>query len=412
MGQEIEKCTCLRKGIIDDVITADLNNNNLSTLKEGNHVTFADQKKTKPRVSKLKIFQGLINFNFMNNNSNNKKPEVTIQKIYKGYLYRKNFPELKSRMIQEEEIYISSLKKEYISTIIQSSLKLYKDKTKDEKIQKFYTENDNDIEKFKTADKPQNLKLYSTKLLRKIYDGCPSIYIGQTDISYEQYGEGTLYTTLGVMYKGTWVRGEFTGWGQYVDQEGNCFEGMFSNGVLNGKGIKISQNGALYIGQFSNFHKDGIGREETEEHIYEGQYQNDKKKGQGKLSYKNCKDVYQGEFTDNNITGYGFYIWDNKHTYLGDFVNGKMHGKGLYKWPDGSEYEGEYINNIKEGKGSFKWEDGRTFKGSFKKGRPHGVGKLTFKGIEIDAEFVNGKLKGDLKEMFIQKQKELMKNKK
>ena len=84
-----------------------------------------------------------------------------------------------------------------------------------------------------------------------------------------------------------------------------------------------------------------------------------------------------------------------------------MHGRGTYKWPDGSEYDGEYINNIKEGNGTFKWADGRIFKGTFKNGKPHGFGKLSFKGIDFDAEFINGKLNGDLKEMYLKKQNEL-----
>ena len=72
--------------------------------------------------------------------------------------------------------------------------------------------------------------------------------------------------------------------------------------------------------------------EETNEHIYEGDFKYDKKNGNGKLTYKLLKDTYEGEFKDNNITGVGFYTWVNKDTYNGSFLNGKMHGKGLYKW--------------------------------------------------------------------------------
>jgi hypothetical protein len=34
-------------------------------------------------------------------------------------------------------------------------------------------------------------------------------------------------------------------------------------------------------------------------------------------------DIYEGEFQDNMITGYGFYVWANQDSYKGTFINGK-----------------------------------------------------------------------------------------
>ena len=186
-----------------------------------------------------------------------------------------------------------------------------------------------------------------------------------------------------------------------MDTEAKTYnQGTFVNSVLSGKGIKISVINeilTIYIGDVKNNLKEGKGKEDTVEYIYEGLFKNNKKHGQGNLKYKINKDSYQGEFNDGNITGFGFYIWQNQHTYLGDFVNGQMHGKGLYKWIDGEEYEGEYVNNIKEGKGVFKWGDGRVFKGGFHDGKPHGKGILEFNGAKIDVEFSEGKLIGPLR---------------
>ena len=397
MGQHVERCACLRKTLNDEVITADLNTKaaNPKFVSDSNISTKSKSNNTKS--SKLKIFQGLLTFNLSSSENVQNTPEVKIEKVIKGFLFRIHYPQIKKDLLKEESKYISDKEKEYISSNIKSTLKLYNDKSKLDIVKSFYAEKENDIEKFRTSDTPYNTKVYKTKLLLKTYEGCPSIYEGETNILYEQNGEGSLYTTIGTMYKGIWKKGEFTGWGVHIDQDGNLFEGKFQNGIINGKGLKLTQNDTLFIGELSNFLKEGKGYEETPEHIYEGQFKNDMKEGQGKLSYKNCNDVYQGEFKENNITGFGFYIWDNKHTYLGEFINGKMHGRGTYKWPDGSEYDGEYINNIKEGNGIFKWADGRIFKGTFKNGKPHGFGKLSFKGIDFDAEFINGKLNGDLK---------------
>jgi hypothetical protein len=117
------------------------------------------------------------------------------------------------------------------------------------------------------------------------------------------------------------------------------------------------------------------------------------KEGKGKLVYKKTNDTYEGDFSNNDINGFGFYVWaSNKHTYKGTFKSGKMNGKGTYTWPDGGEYYGDYINNVKEGRGIFKWPNGREFDGPFANGKPHGVGMLTVGEKKQEAEFLDGKL--------------------
>lgn len=154
-----------------------------------------------------------------------------------------------------------------------------------------------------------------------------------------------------------------------IDCEGNIYHGEFTFGILNGKGEKFSINGNYYKGEFKDGLRSGKGYEETKEHTYEGNYENDKKNKIGKLVYKNIKDSYEGEFHDNNITGKGEYCWENGDKFIGDFINGKMDGRGHYKWPDGGEYEGTYINNIKQGTGKFKWSNGKIFEGPFIDGK-------------------------------------------
>jgi hypothetical protein len=161
---------------------------------------------------------------------------------------------------------------------------------------------------------------------------------------------------------------------------------------LNGKGEKLTLQGSHYIGEFKNNMKHGKGKEETIEHIYEGDYLYDKKEGIGKLKYKGISDCYQGHFKDNSITGTGLYKWSNDDTFEGTFLNGKMHGKGIYRWPDGGEYEGEYVNNLKEGYGVFKWSNGKIYKGYFAKGKPHGNGIMFIENDKYDVEFKEGKL--------------------
>lgn len=198
--------------------------------------------------------------------------------------------------------------------------------------------------------------------------------------------------------------GKLNGFGKFVDENGTIYEGMFEQGVLNGNGkiIKIKENKKtinkiVYRGNINNFKKEGYGTEICDEYIYEGNFQDNRKKGKGKIQFLISGDSYEGEFDSDKITGYGHYIWSNKHEYIGDFIEGEMHGIGKYIWPDGNEYEGEYIKNIKEGNGKFKWNNGATFKGEFHNGKADGKGIMSYKGYNFDAVFKNGHFEGDLK---------------
>ena len=195
------------------------------------------------------------------------------------------------------------------------------------------------------------------------------IYTGTVNIQNKKHGYGISTLKNGTKYTGYWEENHFEGWGETIDSDGNIFHGLFIQGTLNGKGEKFSINGNYYEGEFMDGLRCGQGHEETKEHVYDGNYDNDKKNRKGKLVYKNLKDSYEGEFLDNNITGKGEYKWANGDKFVGDFINGKMDGKGFYKWPDGGEYEGSYVNNIKEGTGKFKWSNGKVFEGPFDEGK-------------------------------------------
>lgn len=221
--------------------------------------------------------------------------------------------------------------------------------------------------------------------------------------------ESSYYIIDGINNEGKNNNGKLNGFGKYRDENGTLYEGIFEQGVLNGIGkiIMIKEivnkekgktiNKIVYKGNINNFKKEGYGTEICDEYIYEGNFHNNRKKGNGKIQFLISGDSYEGEFDNDKITGYGHYIWSNKHEYIGDFIEGEMHGKGKYIWPDGNEYEGEYIKNIKEGNGQFKWNNGAIFKGNFHNGRADGKGVMTYKGYNFDAEFKNGHFEGDLK---------------
>ena len=370
----------------------------LGSRKSSNSDKESDKEKVL-NLSKKKI-NGSDTKEEEKNNKDDKKYNallvIRIQKVYKGFIYRKNkYPKQKQKLILQLEEKVKDLYNEYLTSNLkkqEASLGLKQNETS----YKSLYSNSSSIGIGSAF--VGGLRLY-TKLLILKYNNIPSFYVGEVNINNELNGKGILMQKDGCKYNGTFENNIFTGVGRYIDKEGTLYEGYFTNGNLEGRATKKMLNGCLYIGDFVNGVREGKGKEETKELVYEGQFSKDKKNGKGKLIYKLLNDSYEGDFVDNLITGEGKYKWTNGETYEGSFVNGKMHGRGIYRWPDGGVYEGEYINNIKEGKGVFKWANGKIFDGEFKKGKPSGPGFLTVRDKKFKVIFKDGKLEGKLEDL-------------
>ena len=360
--------------------------------------------KTTPNNGSLKVY----------NNKRCVKAIVKIQGAFRGFIFRKKLRDFGVILSKLELDDLNKRIKEFMRSKSKPTnrLKFDFELNVNEGWKKYYDEEDNELAVINESVEKKIL-LYCLGYFSN-FSKIESLYTGYLDTKFKYNGMGKLYFKNGAEYEGFFNNGKLNGWGRYTDKLGNCYEGLFLNGTLTGKGVEIRPDekgkSILYEGDFKKFIKEGFGTETCEEYVYEGGFKDNVKHGQGKLHYKNTSDVYEGEFTNGSITGYGYYTWDNKHSYLGDFVDGKMHGSGLYKWPDGSEYKGEYVENIKEGQGEFKWKDGRVYKGPFVRGKPHGKGVLVVKDITIEGTFINGKFDGNLKEILKQKKLELRKN--
>lgn len=256
------------------------------------------------------------------------------------------------------------------------------------------------------------------------FEGEKCIFNGKLDDKDSICGKGKINLKDGRIYEGTFVNGKLEGKGSYTNNKGDIFMGIFTEGNLNGKGkiiqkkeninksnggndiensnqIKYDErnsNNLVYEGEIKNFKREGYGVETCPEYEYEGYFHDDMKNGQGSITYLKKGNKYKGEFKNNEITGYGYLIYENKQTYKGELVNGKKEGKGIYNWPSGEEYDGEYKNDIKEGEGTFKWANGLIFKGKFSKGRPFGKGKLINKDKIKEVKYIKGKFVGNLNE--------------
>ena len=395
MGQTYEHCSCMKTQKDDSM----KDNNSIET-----NINHDNYKK-----KKLKYFHGIFNKIL-----NNIKKEVLIQSIFRGFYFRKiKYPLIKEQLIKEEKYIIDYYKYRFIPDRIKELNSNFYDEFSVENYKKYFPSETIPISNYKI---PKEYILKAKCLIKKI-NKKRYLYIGEVNYKNEFNGYGELYSELKEKFEGIFTKNKLNGWGRFIDKKGNCYEGTFINSKLTGKGILIknkkeNEQYLFYRGDFINYKKEGFGKEETEEYIYEGNFKNNKKNGQGKISYKKIEDIYKGEFLNDEITGFGYYKWANKHTYEGDFINGKMDGKGIYKWPEGGEYNGDYVNNIKEGYGVFKWADGKIFIGPFGNGKPNGKGKLTIENVTINCEFNNGKFKGNLKEILKFKKMEIKENEK
>ena len=416
MGNKYSSCSCLKNNdeVKIEVSICARNSNDIQIMKPTStnsikKISIIEDPRTS-QTSKILKDSTLDTNIYLNSilNKSCKNPEILIQALVKGVLFREKFNSnkgMKNMLKKRERNSIKNIEKNYIPKILLNRKKLFVTKNFKENWKKYYNEEEYNKLKLNNIEKNTNYNKYhiKTKCLITEYKGERCLYKGVLNINNNNFdGYGVLYIKSSLKYyEGNFINNDFTGWGRHINSKGICYEGFFIKNVLNGKGeiIQIDENGNknIYKGDIINFKKEGKGIEKNVDFKYEGDFLNDIKNGKGKIIYYNTGDFYEGEFKNGEINGYGFYTWKNKHTYEGSFLNGKMHGKGIYKWPDGNTYEGEYKNNIKEGEGEFIWKDGRKFKGNFKNGRPNGQGFLTIGDIVLDAEFIDGKFVGDLK---------------
>ena len=61
-------------------------------------------------------------------------------------------------------------------------------------------------------------------------------------------------------------------------------------------------------------------------------------------------DRYQGEWLDNQSSGWGLQIWANGDRYEGEWLNDMAHGQGTKTTADGRSYTGTWNNGcLREG---------------------------------------------------------------
>uniref|UniRef100_A0A8D0X7H4 Radial spoke head 10 homolog B n=1 Tax=Sus scrofa TaxID=9823 RepID=A0A8D0X7H4_PIG len=249
---------------------------------------------------------------------------------------------------------------------------------------------------------------YEGEKVRGLYEG-EGFAIFQGGCTYHgmfseglMHGQGTYIWADGLKYEGEFVKNTPTNHGVYTWPDGSTYEGQVLNGRRHGFGLfKCRTQPMSYIGHWCHGRRHGKGsiyynQEGTSWYegdwvhnvkkgwgircyksgnIYEGQWENSMRHGEGRMRWLTRNEEYTGQWEKGVQNGFGTHTWFLKriacsqyplrNEYVGEFVNGCRHGHGKFCYASGATYEGEWVSNQKHGMGRLTFKNGRVYDGLF-----------------------------------------------
>jgi len=200
----------------------------------------------------------------------------------------------------------------------------------------------------------------------------------------KKHGKGNLYLNNVLKYEGEWKKDQMDGKGIEFNKDGTIkFKGAWLKGeYVPGSSILTFKDGK-YDGEIKNGKRQGKGLLKFNDgNIYDGEWKDDLKDGQGILYNAEKSIIYKGTWQkDAYFTGKGTLENSTGQIYTGDFKEGKYYGKGilLYSKKDLNGYlkfEGEFKNGKFDGQGILEKSDGKKYEGEWRYGKMHGNGIL------------------------------------
>jgi hypothetical protein len=180
-----------------------------------------------------------------------------------------------------------------------------------------------------------------------------------------------------IIYSGEWIDGEFNGKGLLYLSKNNEFkyEGNFENNLFSGFG-KLSYDNPkeysyFYEGNFKKSKFEGKGNFILikNENNNDNDYDNDNDNYQ-KNNNILSKEEYKGLWKNGLPNGNGKYIWKNGNIYEGNYEDGKKKGFGKLTFNSGiSFFEGMWSNGKPNGKGNLLLEKDFKISGVWRQGK-------------------------------------------
>ena len=183
-----------------------------------------------------------------------------------------------------------------------------------------------------------------------IYDGTGKITFSNDETWYGEFKNGVPYNGKGILYfyPGKFIKGVKNGDGEYYFPKGDKYIGEIKDGQKTGKALMF-----FYVDKSS----------------YDGFYKDDKRNGQGTLTFLNGS-IYEGSWKDDLANGTGVIRFNNGDVYEGEWIDGETDGTGVFTWSNGDKYEGDWKNGKKNGQGTIFYQDGSKLEGEFKDDSP------------------------------------------
>ena len=206
-----------------------------------------------------------------------------------------------------------------------------------------------------------------------------------------------------------------------VEIKYGVYEGEWKNGKRSGQGSMTFKDGDYYKGKWKDDYIVKGQYISGDGWHYEGEYKKEGWNGKGNYGtpyfFRHGKGTfsnedgarYVGEFKDGREHGKGTIIYKaHGSKYVGDWKNGFQNGKGTWFYKDDSKhYVGDWKDGLPHGKGTRLNTDGSKYVGEFKKNEYHGMGILTDKnGNSYEGLFVDGSKDLDYEEKKIKAKKE------
>lgn len=194
-------------------------------------------------------------------------------------------------------------------------------------------------------------------------------------------------------YTGEIKDGKLNGIGKLTLANGDYFEGFFiNNEIIKGKSF-IKDKDQLYEGEFKDYLKNGEGKLKYWTRIFVGTWKDDKKNGNFKIFYlkifNNGTTPIESDivFLDDKLNGDIVHIYGNGTKYTGEgklnrdgeWIERDGYGVCVYRTGKGKKYDGTPLKNCE-----YFGDEGFTYEGYWKNNIRHGTGVLK----DIDGKIV------------------------
>ena len=178
------------------------------------------------------------------------------------------------------------------------------------------------------------------------------------------------------VYEGKWVADRRCGRGGCVYASGARYAGEWRDDERNGTGSHTDANGT-YEGGWADDRAHGIGswtgiNRPDYEKEYVGEWRAGGRHGDGAAKYLDAS-RYSGAFRDDGRFR-GVLTFANGDVYEGDFKNHKRDGDGHQSYANGGDYRGQWRRGMRDGVGDYALRDVEKYSGEWARDLRHGNG--------------------------------------